>query len=400
MCRSSRLRSAKPKQSVLVLAARTPEDLRDLQALLSSQRLSASDCETIILRTDLIYGDWHEVLDAHTEGSDPTLDISGSILGRSLAPYYSGLPWRRGLRVCVLGMRLAYLLRRAQSSTVLASPSTSYVRLARILAPRQAYVIGYFRSAFPLVDRTWSLADQFGAMVSRLSPKLANRIDPYAVDVALTAGTRTRDDLRKRMPPSVPVYCIGPGSLQVNSGGPHACRDLTERPEIIVVTQAFNAHGEHRAAEEQIAYFADLVEVARANGYGVSLRAHPRDDTPWADVLPAEIDLRVGAPSEFLARLRPGRDVLVGLTSTLLFEYAYLGGHAYCFASEHSVQENRPFLERCGISPFTDASQLLNSIQAGIDMLDSSKAGVLSIPEVRVTMTPTGPSISRAPGGG
>jgi hypothetical protein len=234
--------------------------------------------------------------------------------------------------------------------------------------------VGYFRSAFPLASRSWSLSDRVDRVLGRFGLSGRTPASAYGVDLMLVAGDQTRDSMLGRVPRGTPVITIGPGVLQ--RGVPERHQEGEAKRQVIFVTQAFAAHGDMAAQERQAAAMDSVRrEVERTPDLEFYVRPHPRDHADYLREF--EPDRVLGeSPQSFLQAHADA--ALVGLTSTLLFEWAFLGRDSYVFCPEDEPSDVRAFLDRCAIIPYEDSASLVRDIARGVSGLESDTAGVLT----------------------
>lgn len=367
----------------VIVVARTPEDWHDVQALLA-EGARLGECATVLaFDTSPVYREGTVV-------GPPITEEMTSIMGRNpfANGYYSLGPLRRLLVVFVNAFVLTIAFRRYRVSAVVSAPPVAFVRLARFVSPRTCSV-GYLRSAFPAPAARWSITERIEAFIHRLHLRPPAFLNAYWADSSLVAGTASADFLTSRGVSRETIHVIGPGRLGARRAtglNPPAADRRFHLSRVIYLAQAFLRHFDTRAHEAQVEAAERLALWLRAHAPELSfeIRLHPRDDNAWVQDLEGRlpwIEYSSGSPHAFLERVLSDGICVVGLTSTLLFEVAYLGGRAISFGTPAAVAEHKWFFGALGIQPYVDPERLWRKgLQTGATLQESAVSKVLALP--------------------
>lgn len=300
--------------------------------------------------------------------------------------FYDGGKLNKSLLTLLNAAFLVVLCLRHGVRLLASGVPSAYVRLGGWCLPSVRHV-AYLRSAYPTVNEFWSDSERWMSRLGRMHLRLPSFLRTYQADDILLSGFATRSSLERRGINLSRTVVIGPAALAAMRSE-EAPNSRGGAVDIAFVTQAFLRHADAMGHEAQLRAVEEMVALLHDSPTPKHLviRKHPHErgehyrhllqDTERLTVV---LDERT--PSEFLSSAREG-GVLVGATSTLLFEWAYLGGRSYSFATDAFREKYAVFFDQLGIEPYERMSELLDHVSRGIGGITREQVnGVLALPD-------------------
>lgn len=246
-----------------------------------------------------------------------------------------------------------------------ATPSI-FIRLSILFLKNSVNHISYLRSAYPVIDDLWSDSEKMYKYISKFNIPLASFINPYSSDLFLVSGEANRVLLLYKGFPKNRIKIMGPAKL--NSYRKKTKKiNKSNQITIIYATQSFNHHNDNIGHHSQLVCLESLLEESYLSDHSINfiLRIHPRDKISFYSRLIEKykefISIENYNIESFLESVSSQR-ILVSSTSTLLFEWGYLGGKSYSIGTSEFIIKYRKFFDNVHLKPFSNAKYLLYSI--------------------------------------
>ena len=250
-----------------------------------------------------------------------------------------------------------------------ATPSI-FIRIAKSLLRNNVKHISYLRSAYPIIDQSWSDSEKLEKVFKKFNIPLTSFINPYNADLFLVSGKANKNLLISKNFPKNRIKIIGPAkltSLKFSSKSNFGRLKENETITIIYATQAFIHHKDDIGHNSQLICLESMIKASSLSNYKINfvIRIHPRDKIIYYKNILKKYKSYISYDNcitEVFLKTVSDQRVLVSSTSTLLFEWGYLGGKSYSIGTDDFIKKYCKFFNNVHINPFSDAKTALDNI--------------------------------------
>lgn len=341
------------KANVLIIPS-TKEEWEDLKCLLFTD--SFVDSYTFFS------------YDVHKLYNYPKFLENTSFLNRSfesINPFTRGFfQFKRTIKAfltLINAVKLIHISKHFKINILFSSTPSVFIRLSKFFLKNNIKHITYLRSAYPTVDRVWSDSDKIEKRLKKLRIPQFSFLKPFNSDLFLVSGEANKNMLISRNFPPTKISVIGPAKLlflKKRSTANYRRLKKNENFSIIFAMQAFKHHNDQIGHNSQMLCLNSIIEDSISNKLieNFIIRLHPRDKTIYyKNIFNKYKDYLSFSSSDSVSFLKTVTDnrILISSTSTLLFEWGYLGGKSYSIGTTEFINKYSFFFNETGIIPFS-----------------------------------------------
>jgi hypothetical protein len=266
------------------------------------------------------------------------------------------------------------IVKRFKINIIFSSTPLIFIRLSKSILKNKIKHISYLRSAYPTADKVWSDSDKAEKRLKDLRIPQYSWIKPYNSDLFLVSGVANKNMLISRNFPSEKINLIGPTKLLLlrkKSTANYGRLKNNEKFSIIFAMQAFKHHNDYIGHISQMLCLNSIIEDSINNKLieNFIVRLHPRDrPIYYKNIFNKFKDYISFSRNDSISFLKTVTDnrILVSSTSTLLFEWGYLGGKSYSIGTNEFINKYSFFYNETGILPFCYPDNITNAISGSV----------------------------------
>jgi hypothetical protein len=265
--------------------------------------------------------------------------------------YYKGNILNKIYLIILNTSLLSFFILKYRAKVVFYTNAIAAIRFSKVFFQKVLYVL-YIRAAWPGMGRDWSFSDMTITKVKKyLNVDKIEWIDTLFGDLHFLSGTSQRKMLIEKGYNPSRIFVCGPAYLhKINKKLYHRREKVIN---IIYAMQAFLRHDDIQGHYSQCCMIKELIKWhGEREDCNLILRLHPRDSLSNYDFLSTDSKIIINSsPLKNFIKSYISNSILIGMTSTLLFEWAYLGGITTLLRPDKYFDEFQDFYMDTGCQP-------------------------------------------------